>query len=49
MLAIIAVLFLTWLVFGYFSYGRWVAKQFELDDSREKIPPINVAAAKVNW
>lgn len=34
-LALIAVLFLTWLVFGYFSYGRWVAKQFELDDSRE--------------
>ena len=35
MLAIIAVVFLTWLVFGYFSYGRWVAKQFELDDKRE--------------
>lgn len=35
MLAIIAVVFLTWLVFGYFSYGKWVAKQFELDDSRE--------------
>ena len=35
MLALIAVVFLTWLVFGYFSYGKWVAKQFELDDSRE--------------
>ncbi|MEZ5306018.1 MAG: carbon starvation CstA family protein [Pyrinomonadaceae bacterium] len=34
-LAIIAVVFLGWLVFGYFSYGSWVAKQFELDDSRE--------------
>lgn len=35
MLAIIAIVFLTWLVFGYFSYGKWVAKQFELDDERE--------------
>lgn len=35
MLAIIAIVFLTWLVFGYFSYGKWVAKQFELDDARE--------------
>ena len=35
MLAAIAIIFLSWLVFGYFSYGRWVAKQFELDDSRE--------------
>lgn len=35
MLALIAIVFLTWLVFGYFSYGRWVTKQFELDDSRE--------------
>lgn len=35
MLALIAIVFLSWLVFGYFSYGRWVAKQFELDDSRE--------------
>jgi carbon starvation protein len=35
MLALIAIVFLTWLVFGYFSYGKWVAKQFELDDSRE--------------
>ena len=35
MLALIAIVFLFWLVFGYFTYGRWVAKQFELDDSRE--------------
>lgn len=33
MLALIAIAFLAWLVFGYFSYGRWVAKQFDLDDS----------------
>ncbi len=35
MLALIAIVFLGWLVFGYFSYGRWVAKQFELDDANE--------------
>ncbi len=35
MLAGLAVLFLIWLVFGYFAYGRWIAKQFKLDDSRE--------------
>ena len=35
MLVIIAIVFLSWLVIGYFSYGKWVAKQFELDDSRE--------------
>ncbi len=35
MLAGLAVLFLVWLVFGYFAYGRWIAKQFKLDDSRE--------------
>ncbi len=35
MLVLIAIVFLFWLVFGYFSYGRWVAKQFELDDARE--------------
>ncbi len=35
MLALIAIIFLTWLVVGYFTYGRWVAKQFDLDDSRE--------------
>jgi carbon starvation protein len=34
-LALIAIVFLSWLVIGYFGYGRWVAKQFQLDDSRE--------------
>ncbi|CAN5330683.1 carbon starvation protein A [soil metagenome] len=34
-LAALAIVFLMWLVFGYFAYGRWVAKQFALDDSRE--------------
>lgn len=34
-LGLIAVVFITWLVFGYFAYGRWVSKQFILDDSRE--------------
>lgn len=34
MLALIAIVFLSWLVFGYFSYGRWVSKQFELDDGK---------------
>ncbi len=31
-LALLAVIFLSWLVFGYFIYGRWVARQFKLDD-----------------
>jgi carbon starvation protein len=35
MLAALAIVFLFWLVFGYFAYGRWIAKQFRLDDSRE--------------
>lgn len=35
MLAVLAIVFLVWLVFGYFAYGRWIAKQFNLDDSRE--------------
>ncbi|MBK8147409.1 MAG: carbon starvation protein A [Acidobacteria bacterium] len=35
MLIAIAVVFLFWLVFGYFSYGNWIAKQFRLDDARE--------------
>lgn len=35
MLAALAIVFLFWLVFGYFAYGRWIAKQFKLDDSRE--------------
>ena len=35
MLAALAIVFLVWLVFGYFAYGRWIAKQFKLDDERE--------------
>ena len=34
MLTLIAIVFLVWLVFGYFGYGRWVSKQFQLDDRR---------------
>lgn len=34
-LVIIALVFITWLVFGYFGYGRWVSKQFKLDGTRE--------------
>lgn len=34
-LAALAVVFLSWLVFGYFAYGRWIAKQFNLDDEAE--------------
>ena len=34
MLALLAIVFLVWLVFGYLAYGRWIAKQFELDDAR---------------
>lgn len=40
MLTILAVVFLLWLVFGYFGYGRWVASQFDLDDSRTT--PANI-------
>jgi carbon starvation protein len=35
MLALLAIVFLVWLVFGYFAYGRWIARQFRLDDERE--------------
>ena len=35
MLSLLAVLVIAWLVFGYFAYGRWVARQFKLDDNRE--------------
>lgn len=35
MLTVLAIVFLFWLVFGYFAYGRWIAKQFKLDDARE--------------
>lgn len=34
MLTFLALIFLIWLVFGYFGYGRWIAKQFQLDDNR---------------
>ncbi len=34
MLTLLAVAVIVWLVFGYFGYGRWVAKQFVLDDNR---------------
>lgn len=34
MLTLLAVAVIVWLVFGYFAYGRWVARQFKLDDSR---------------
>ena len=40
MLAALAIVFLVWLVFGYFAYGRWIAKQFKLDDERET--PANI-------
>ncbi len=35
MLTLLALVFVAWLVFGYFGYGRWIARQFRLDDSRE--------------
>ncbi len=35
MLTLLAIVFLAWLVFGYFAYGRWVSKQFMLTDERE--------------
>lgn len=35
MLTLLALAFLAWLVFGYFAYGRWIAKQFKLDDANE--------------
>jgi carbon starvation protein len=34
MLTILAVAFLAWLVLGYYGYGRWIARQFVLDDRR---------------
>jgi len=39
MLTLLAVVFLAWLVFGYFSYGRWIARQFRLDDAN--VTPAN--------
>ncbi|MEJ7622406.1 MAG: carbon starvation CstA family protein [Pyrinomonadaceae bacterium] len=35
MLSLLAIIFLAWLVFGYFGYGRWVARQFSLTDERQ--------------
>jgi carbon starvation protein len=35
MLTLLAIVFLFWLVFGYFANGRWIAKQFKLNDSVE--------------
>ena len=35
MLTLLAIVFLAWLVFGYFAYGRWVARQFKLSDENE--------------
>lgn len=32
MLTLLAIAVIAWLVFGYFAYGRWVARQFRLDD-----------------
>jgi carbon starvation protein len=40
MLTLLAVIFLLWLVIGYFGYGRWIANQFKLDDSRTT--PANI-------
>lgn len=39
-LTLLAVGFIGWLAFSYFAYGRWVAKQFSLDDSRPT--PANI-------
>jgi carbon starvation protein len=33
-LTLLALVFLFWLIFGYFAYGRWIAGQFRLDDER---------------
>ncbi|HRH44241.1 MAG TPA: carbon starvation CstA family protein [Pyrinomonadaceae bacterium] len=35
MLTLLAIVFLFWLVFGYFAYGKWIAKQFNLDATAE--------------
>jgi carbon starvation protein len=40
MLTVIAIAMILWLVFGYFAYGRWVARQFHLDDGKRT--PANV-------
>lgn len=35
MLTLLAIAFLVWLVIGYLAYGRWITRQFRLDDGRE--------------
>jgi carbon starvation protein len=39
MLTLLAIVFIAWLVLGYFGYGRWIAAQFDLSDDR--ITPAN--------
>jgi carbon starvation protein len=34
-LTLLAILFLSWLFFGYFAYGNRIAKRFHLNDKRE--------------
>ena len=34
MLTLLAIGFVAWLAIGYFAYGRWITKQFQLDDNR---------------
>lgn len=33
-LTLLAIIFLAWLVAGYWGYGRWIARKFQLDDSQ---------------
>ena len=40
MLTLLAVAVIAWLVIGYYGYGRWIAKQFQLDDTNQT--PANV-------
>ncbi len=35
MLALLALAVIVWLVFGYFAYGRFISRQFKLDDANE--------------
>ncbi|HSI87978.1 MAG TPA: carbon starvation CstA family protein [Pyrinomonadaceae bacterium] len=39
MLTLLAIVFIAWLVLGYFGYGRWIAAQFSLSDDR--VTPAN--------
>jgi carbon starvation protein len=41
MLTFLALGFLIWLVAGYFAYGHWITRQFQLDDGRET-PAVKV-------